>query len=185
MAGLTGHEAQAQSYITNVCKQRGCVYVGSNVAGEPDCRVKYPEEVVRDFETDGCAAAAIPVDADNWSQEAPVIPVTIFGNGKQTRDFIYVKDVVRANLMAAQKAPSGVYNVCTGKKTSFNEIIQELNAVLGAALKPEYFKNPYSFYQNETLGDARRARQAFAFKAQFSTAQGIQDYLGAREAFAV
>ncbi|OGS42501.1 MAG: hypothetical protein A3J79_11500, partial [Elusimicrobia bacterium RIFOXYB2_FULL_62_6] len=79
----------------------------------------------------------------------------VFEYGDQCRDFIYVKDVVRANLMAAQKAPSGVYNVCTGKKTSFNEIIQELNAVLGAALKPEYFKNPYSFYQNETLGDAR------------------------------
>ena len=108
----------------------------------------------------------------------------IFADGEQYRDHIYVKDVVKANILAAQKAPSGAYNVCTGKKTTFNEIIRFLNPVLGTKFEPEYFKNPYSFYQNETLGDPALTRQAFGFQADFSVEKGIQDYLGAREAFA-
>ena len=108
----------------------------------------------------------------------------IFEGGEQYRDHIYVKDVVKANLLAAQSAASGAYNVCTGKKTTFNEIIRFLNRTLGTGLEPEYFKNPYSFYQNETLGDPALARQAFGFETDFSVEKGIQDYLGAKEAFA-
>lgn len=106
----------------------------------------------------------------------------VFEFGEQYRDFIYVKDVVRANCMAADKAPSGVYNVCTGQKTDFNEVIRVLNSALRTRLKPEYFKNPYSFYQNETLGDPARAHKAFGFKVQFSTAEGIRDYISGKEA---
>jgi len=108
----------------------------------------------------------------------------IFTDGEQYRDHIYVKDVVKANLLAAQSAPSGAYNVCTGKKTTFNEIIRFLNPVLGTKFEPDYFKNPYSFYQNETLGDPALAQKAFGYKAGFSVEKGIQDYLGAAEAFA-
>lgn len=100
----------------------------------------------------------------------------IFEFGEQYRDFIYVKDVVEANLLAAEKAPSGVYNVCTGRKFTFNEIIKQLNEVLGLKLEAEYFKNPYSFYQNETLGDPSKAKTAFGFTAKFSPEQGISDY---------
>ncbi|MFA6003250.1 MAG: NAD-dependent epimerase/dehydratase family protein [Elusimicrobiota bacterium] len=106
----------------------------------------------------------------------------VFEFGEQYRDFVYVKDVVRANCLAAAKAPSGAYNVCTGQKTDFNEVIRALNSVLGTKLKPEYFKNPYSFYQNETLGDPARAHKAFGFKAGFSTAEGIRDYVSGPEA---
>jgi ADP-L-glycero-D-manno-heptose 6-epimerase len=108
----------------------------------------------------------------------------IFEFGEQYRDHIYVKDVVQANRLAAAKAPSGVYNVCTGVKTDFNEVIRVLNSVLGAKLKAEYFKNPYHFYQNQTLGDPALAHKAFGFKARFSVADGARDYLGAKEAFA-
>jgi ADP-L-glycero-D-manno-heptose 6-epimerase len=104
----------------------------------------------------------------------------IFEHGQQYRDFVYVKDVVEANLKAL-KAPKGVYNVCTGKKTSFNEIIELLNKTLGVNLKPEYFKNPYSFYQNETLGEPSLAAAQLKHRARFDTALGIQDYLGGRK----
>ena len=48
----------------------------------------------------------------------------------------------------------------------------------------EYFKNPYGFYQNETLGDPKLALKSFGFKSAFSVEKGVQDYLGAKEAFA-
>ena len=105
----------------------------------------------------------------------------IFEHGEQYRDFIYVKDVVDANLKAL-KAPNGVYNVCTGKKTTFNEIIGILNAVLTTKLAPDYFKNPYSFYQNETLGDPAKAASALKFRAKYSMEQAIEDYLGNQKA---
>lgn len=100
----------------------------------------------------------------------------IFEFGQQYRDFVYVKDVVAANLAAAERKVSGVFNVCTGKKTTFNEIIEALNATLGSRLEPDYFKNPYSFYQNETLGDPSLAARQLKFSARYGVKEGIADY---------
>ncbi len=105
----------------------------------------------------------------------------VFEMGQQYRDFIYVKDVVDANLRAFEKAAPGVYNACTGRKTDFNGVIAALNETLGTNLQPEYFKNPYSFYQNETLGDPAKAQKAFGFRSQWTTERAIQDYIGGRK----
>lgn len=102
----------------------------------------------------------------------------IFEFGEQYRDHIYVKDVVDANIKAFEKGAPGVYNCCTGRKTDFNAIVAALNEALGAKLAPDYFKNPYSFYQNETLGDPTKARKAFGFAAQWTPERGIADYIG-------
>jgi ADP-L-glycero-D-manno-heptose 6-epimerase len=102
----------------------------------------------------------------------------VFEFGEQYRDHIYVKDVVEANLKAYEKAPSGVYNCCTGRRTDFNAVIAALNASLGTGLAAEYIKNPYAFYQNETLGDPAKARKAFGFAAQWTVERGISDYIG-------
>jgi ADP-L-glycero-D-manno-heptose 6-epimerase len=108
----------------------------------------------------------------------------IFEFGEQYRDHIYVKDVVAANLAAVKFKGSGVFNVCTGKKTTFNDIIDCLNATLGTRLKPDYFKNPYSFYQSETLGDPGQAARLLKFRARYSVAEGIEDYFNGRKAAA-
>ncbi|MDE2491060.1 MAG: ADP-glyceromanno-heptose 6-epimerase [Elusimicrobia bacterium] len=102
----------------------------------------------------------------------------IFEFGEQYRDHIYVKDVVDANVRAFEKAAPGVYNCCTGRKTDFNAVVAALNDALGTSFAPEYFKNPYSFYQNETLGDPAKARKAFGFAARWTAERGIQDYIG-------
>jgi ADP-L-glycero-D-manno-heptose 6-epimerase len=102
----------------------------------------------------------------------------VFEFGEQYRDHIYVKDVVEANIKAFEKATTGVYNCCTGRKTDFNAVIAALNVALETKLSPEYFKNPYSFYQNETLGDPNKARKAFGFAAAWTAERGIQDYMG-------
>lgn len=64
--------------------------------------------------------------------EAP----TIFGDGKQTRDFVHVHDVVSANLHALEKNLTGIYHVGTGIETSVNELWSILAASTGTSLVP-------------------------------------------------
>ncbi len=106
----------------------------------------------------------------------------IFKWGEQFRDFIFVGDVVAANLKALESRASGCFNVCTGKPATFNRVIEILGEVLGTSLKTEYFDNPYSFYQSETLGDPALASEKLGFSARFSIEEGIRRYLGGGKA---
>jgi UDP-glucose 4-epimerase len=63
---------------------------------------------------------------------------TINGTGEQTRDYVYVEDVARANALALEgEAPSGAYNVGTGSETSVNELYELLLGISGKDLAPE------------------------------------------------
>jgi len=104
----------------------------------------------------------------------------IFKYGEQFRDQIYVKDIVEANLRAAAAEKSGVFNACTGRPATFNGIVGALNKVLETSMDPDYFDNPYSFYQDETQGDPALAREGIGFEARYSIEDGIKDYLGGR-----
>lgn len=101
----------------------------------------------------------------------------LFRNGEQKRDHIYVRDVVMANLLATE-APCGVYNVGTGRATTFNELVQWINQALGTHLQPEYIDNPYGqTYQAHTQADTTRAREELGFEAVFTPQQGVIDYV--------
>lgn len=100
----------------------------------------------------------------------------IFKWGEQFRDFIYVKDVVLANIKAFKFKGSGVFNVGTGVPTSFNRVIEVLNQALGADKTADYFDNPYSFYQDQTQADVSRAKKVMGFECQFTPEAGIRDY---------
>jgi ADP-L-glycero-D-manno-heptose 6-epimerase len=101
----------------------------------------------------------------------------VFKWGEQYRDFIYVKDVAAANLKAFEFKGNGVFNVGTGVRTSFNDIIAVLNKQLGASKPTEYFDNPYNFYQEATQADMTRSEKELGFKAAFTPAEGIADYV--------
>jgi len=58
-------------------------------------------------------------------------PVTVFGDGQQTRDFIYVRDVARTNIAALQNNYQGACNVATGKQTSLLDLINTLSELTG------------------------------------------------------
>lgn len=89
------------------------------------------------------------------------ISPSIFGDGEQLRDFVYVKDVVRANLIALETNKSGLYNVCTNEKTSVNKLFDLFNELLNKNLKADYqpvrkgdINNSYMTYEkiNKDLG---------------------------------
>lgn len=83
----------------------------------------------------------------------------IFTNGEQSRDFIYVKDLVDLMLFCAtQKDLQGshIFNGGTGLSLSFNQLVRGINHVLGSNLEPEYIDNPHSHYQDFTQANMTR-----------------------------
>ncbi len=103
----------------------------------------------------------------------------LFKHGEQKRDHIYAKDVVAATITAAD-APSGVYNVGTGIGTTFNELADTLNRVLGKNLRPEYFDIPYDpkTYQMNTQAETALAQRELKWQAKYSLEKGIQETVG-------
>lgn len=101
----------------------------------------------------------------------------IFKYGEQMRDFVYVKDLVRGNLNALDAKRSCVCNLATGKPGNFNEVIEALNKALKTDLAPEYFENPYGFYQNKTQADLRQAKALLNYRPEWNLADGIADYV--------
>jgi UDP-glucose 4-epimerase len=67
-------------------------------------------------------------------------PPTIFGDGKQSRDFTYVQDVVNANLRAleAPKAPGSAINVARGERHTLLQLVDLLNDILGTDFEPTF-----------------------------------------------
>ncbi|MDD5271047.1 MAG: NAD-dependent epimerase/dehydratase family protein, partial [Candidatus Omnitrophica bacterium] len=101
----------------------------------------------------------------------------VFKWGEQYRDFIYVKDVVAANMKAMAYKGSGVFNVGTDSPATFNEVIEALNRALKKDLTPEYFDNPYGFYQDRTHADISLSKAALKFSAKYGIEAGIKDYV--------
>ena len=100
----------------------------------------------------------------------------IFTAGQQKRDFAYIDDAVEANLRAMTARESGVYNAGAGRSWSFNELVDELNRVLGTKLKPDYFDNPYGFTQDWTETDQALAKQKLGYEPQYDLRRGIEAY---------
>jgi UDP-glucose 4-epimerase len=115
-------------------------------------------------------AAAIPIFV---RQLAAGKPITIFGDGKQSRDFIFVKDVVRANLLAADSDTAGEsFNICTGHETSLLDLLEELSEI--APLPPQVrFDAPRSGDIYRSVGSPEKAAVSLGFRAETSLAEGL------------
>jgi ADP-L-glycero-D-manno-heptose 6-epimerase len=101
----------------------------------------------------------------------------LFKFGEQKRDYVYVKDVVRANILAAAATASCIVNCGSGKPTSFNRLVEILNEVLSCRRAPEYIDNPYSGnYQDHTECDMALAAERIGFVPRYDIEAGIKDY---------
>jgi UDP-glucuronate 4-epimerase len=102
-------------------------------------------------------------------------PLTLFGDGSQTRDFTYVADVVAATRAAAEapEAAGGVYNVGGGSRVSVNDAIGLLETYAGRPLKVE--RNPVVRGDvRDTGADTARARRDLAFEPRTAFADGLK-----------
>ncbi|WP_258084128.1 SDR family oxidoreductase [Thermococcus thermotolerans] len=101
-------------------------------------------------------------------------PLVIFGDGKQTRDFIYVKDVVRANLLVAEsrRANGRVFNVATGRGTSILELATKIIEITGANTSI-LFDKPRPGDIRHSLADIGEIRK-LGFEPEFSLEEGLK-----------
>ena len=111
-----------------------------------------------------------------WQMQDGKTPL-IFGDGSQTRDFTYVKDVARALQQAMKSDYHGILNVGTGKAYSFNQVIEILNKNLGLAVKPQHVDNPIKNYVQHTLSDTEKAEKVLGFRARYSLEDGVKELL--------
>ncbi len=108
-----------------------------------------------------------------WEMRAGKTPV-IFGDGSQTRDFTYVKDVVHALQLAMKSDYHGILNVGTGKAYSFNDVVEILNKNMGLAIKPQHVENPIKNYVMQTQADTAKAERTLGFKAKWNLEDGVK-----------
>jgi len=101
------------------------------------------------------------------------------GSDKILRDFIYIEDIIQANVKAMQPNTSGIYNVGTGKARSFQSIVDILQKELGTSLECEYMPNPFvGSYQFHTEADIATTREALDYSPSYEMEDGIKAYVG-------
>jgi UDP-glucose 4-epimerase len=97
----------------------------------------------------------------------------INGDGGQTRDYVFVGDVVAANLLALELDRTGAFNIGTGIETSVNELFRMLRA-LAQVECPENHGAPKTGEQRRSVLDASRARQQLGWSPQVNLAEGLR-----------
>lgn len=116
---------------------------------------------------DSAYAAAVPIFINKALKNEPI---TIYGHGNQTRDFIYVKDIVRANIFASEKGDS-IYNIALGHSTSIIELAKKIIEITNS-------KSPIVFLE-ERAGDIKHSTadpskfQQLGFKPLYSLDQAL------------
>lgn len=97
---------------------------------------------------------------------------------KILRDFIYIEDIIQANVKAMNSNTSGIYNVGTAKARSFQDIVDILQRELGTNLSCEYIPNPFiGSYQFHTEADIASTKEALWYEPKFEMEDGIKAYI--------
>jgi len=101
-------------------------------------------------------------------------PPVIFGDGKQTRDFVYVKDVVQANLLAMQSSATGTFNIVSGERIDLTTLAGTLLAIMNVNLPPIY-KKPRSGDIRDSVSDITAAKRTFGYLSSYSLDKGLAE----------
>ena len=157
-------------------------YAVTKLAGEYYCQVfqevyGLPTACLRYFNVYGPRqdpnsqySAVIPRFVDRVSKGEPPI---IFGDGEQTRDFTFVKDVVEANMLAANSNATGVFNIGRGERISINELAELVINLTERRGVPVHQK-PRQGDVRHSLADISRAR-TFGYNPRFSLEEGLTE----------
>lgn len=111
-----------------------------------------------------------------WMERiAAGMPPIILGDGLQTMDFVYIDDIARANLVAAESdLTDDVVNVASGQETSLRELAETLLSVMGSGLAIEFGPARGINNVSRRLADTRRARERLGFEAEIGLEEGLR-----------
>ncbi len=120
-------------------------------------------------------AAVIPLFINSAiAGKSPVI----FGNGEQSRDFTFIKDVVEANILVAESRANGVFNIGTSERVTINHLAQLIIRLVGnSAIKPVY-RDPRPGDIAHSLADISKTK-AFGYHPKYSLEAGLKETLDA------
>jgi UDP-glucose 4-epimerase len=121
---------------------------------------------------DSMYAAAVPIFTRRLLDGQPI---TVFGDGGQTRDLVYVGDIVRANLLASEHpaAPGQVFNICTGDEIRVIDLVDVLMDLFSSAPAP-VFAPARSGDIYRSVGNPRKAADLLGFRPGTSLADGLK-----------
>jgi nucleoside-diphosphate-sugar epimerase len=103
------------------------------------------------------------------------LPPLIHGDGSQTMDFVYVDDIARANILAANAdVTDEVFNVASGVETSLVELARRLMEVMGSDLSVEFGPQRAAAKVSRRLADTHKARERLGFEAQVGLDEGLR-----------
>jgi nucleoside-diphosphate-sugar epimerase len=124
---------------------------------------------------DSIYAAAVPIFARRLLDGKPV---TVYGDGGQTRDLINIRDVVRANLIAAEHpfAPGRIFNICTGIETRLLDLLDLMYEVVPNS-PPHQFAAPRAGDIYRSVGSPQKASDLLGFQAEVSLTDGLKETL--------
>jgi len=127
-------------------------------------------------QTDGQYAVVISGFFDRLKNRLPPI---IYGDGEQTRDFVYVSDVVEANILALdrEKAAGKILNIGTGKATSINQLSRTFMKLMRrSGVKPKYMA-PRAGDIRHSQADITKAKKILGYKPRISLEQGLKKFI--------
>jgi UDP-glucose 4-epimerase len=158
-------------------------YAVSKLAGEYYCRIfskvyGLKTTCLRYFNVYGprqnpCSeyAAVIPRFIDRVLKNEPPI---IYGDGCQTRDFIYVKDVAKANILAMNSANEGIFNIACEQRISLNDLISNIAIISGLKIRPIY-DEPRKGDVRDSLASISAAKEALGFEPSYDLISGLKE----------
>ena len=124
---------------------------------------------------DSMYAAAVPIFARRLLDNKPV---TVFGDGGQTRDLINVRDIVRANLIASKhpNAAGRIFNICTGVETRLLDLLDVMYELLPNA-PAHQFAAPRQGDIYRSVGSPQKAANVMNFRAEVSLVDGLKEVI--------
>jgi len=100
-------------------------------------------------------------------------PPLIHGDGSQTRDFVYIDDVVKALLIAAETEKTGIFNIGSGHETSLNTLVHEIAGMLHKKIMPQYCSGETEKTKRSVL-DCTKAQEELKWEPKVSLGEGLK-----------
>ena len=101
-------------------------------------------------------------------------PPTIYGDGEQSRDFTFVKDVVNANILAMESPAQGIFNISRGERITINELVTMMNEIIGKNIEPVHLDDRAGDIKH-SLSDISKAARELGYEPKYGLKESIME----------